>query len=311
MSDETPKLRLKPRLAPDDPTPNTSLPSPTLTPSPVETSSPSAPIVDAPSSSVPEAAPEEPAPPPTIRFKPRPTPAAAPSEVAPLPPPLVAPPPVVPMSDAPGAVAIARKDTPVAADIARSERVAVTARANRKLKTIAAGLVIGGLMVFSALGYIAYRRFRVLQRDNALAQARAAKAETSKSSETKRAPSAAAVGAAAVSLPTESVVKPASASTGAPPADAIPTASSVAATSTASAPPPAPDPAAIAWVQSLKIAGLRKGASPRILVERATYSVGDTLNAELGVTFAGYDASRRMLEFKDRNGTLIERRERN
>jgi hypothetical protein len=55
---------------------------------------------------------------------------------------------------------------------------------------------------------------------------------------------------------------------------------------------------------------MRSGAVPRILVERATFAVGDVMNHDLGITFDGYDASRRMLRFKDSSGAIVERRER-
>jgi hypothetical protein len=73
---------------------------------------------------------------------------------------------------------------------------------------------------------------------------------------------------------------------------------------------PEPSAAFTAWVKNLKITGLRTGAVPRILVDRATFAAGDTINTELGIMFDGYDASRRMLRFKDKTGAVVERRER-
>ncbi|HWA28085.1 MAG TPA: hypothetical protein VG734_20710, partial [Lacunisphaera sp.] len=75
-------------------------------------------------------------------------------------------------------------------------------------------------------------------------------------------------------------------------------------------PPPAP-PASIAfrgWVENLKIAGVRGGANPRVFVGKSSYSPGDLVNPQLGITFDGYNPETRMLTFKDKTGAKVERR---
>lgn len=62
-----------------------------------------------------------------------------------------------------------------------------------------------------------------------------------------------------------------------------------------------------AWIRELRISGLRRGSSPRILIGGRSYAQGEIVNAELGVIFVAYDEPRRTLRFKDRTGRIIER----
>jgi hypothetical protein len=76
-------------------------------------------------------------------------------------------------------------------------------------------------------------------------------------------------------------------------------------------PPPPPPPASIAfkaWVENLKIMGVRSGSSPRVFIGGTSYAPGDLVNPQLGITFAGYKAETRMLIFKDASGAEVERR---
>lgn len=72
--------------------------------------------------------------------------------------------------------------------------------------------------------------------------------------------------------------------------------------------PPPPSVAFKAWVQNLKISGVRGGANPRVFIERTAYAPGDLVNPQLGVTFETYNAETRMLVFKDKSGATVERR---
>jgi hypothetical protein len=72
--------------------------------------------------------------------------------------------------------------------------------------------------------------------------------------------------------------------------------------------PVAPSATFKAWVQNLKISGVRGGANPRVFIERTSYAPGDLVNPQLGITFEGYDAETRMLRFKDKSGAVVERR---
>lgn len=72
--------------------------------------------------------------------------------------------------------------------------------------------------------------------------------------------------------------------------------------------PPPPSVAFKAWVQNLKISGVRGGATPRVFIERTAYAPGDLVNPQLGVYFETYNAETRMLVFKDKSGATVERR---
>jgi hypothetical protein len=75
--------------------------------------------------------------------------------------------------------------------------------------------------------------------------------------------------------------------------------------------PAGPPPASIqfkAWVENLRISGVRSGASPRIFIERTAYAPGDIVNPQLGISFKGYDPATRLLSFTDQTGAIVERR---
>lgn len=74
-----------------------------------------------------------------------------------------------------------------------------------------------------------------------------------------------------------------------------------------SAPPPA-SAAFKAWVQNLKISGVRGGANPRVFIERTAYGPGDLVNPQLGISFESYNVETRMLLFRDKSGAVVERR---
>jgi hypothetical protein len=61
-----------------------------------------------------------------------------------------------------------------------------------------------------------------------------------------------------------------------------------------------------AWVQNLRISGVRAGSNPKVFIERTAYGVGDLVNPQLGILFDGYDAETRMLRFKDKTGATVE-----
>jgi hypothetical protein len=79
------------------------------------------------------------------------------------------------------------------------------------------------------------------------------------------------------------------------------------------APPPPPPPVASgafkAWVENLRISGLRSGANPRVFIGGTSYAPGDLVNPQLGITFVGYDSETRKIIFKDANGAKVERRD--
>ncbi len=77
-------------------------------------------------------------------------------------------------------------------------------------------------------------------------------------------------------------------------------------------PPPPPPPAASVafkgWVENLKISGVRAGASTRVFIGGTSYTPGDLVNPQLGISFEGYNPETRLLLFKDKSGAKVERR---
>ena len=76
-------------------------------------------------------------------------------------------------------------------------------------------------------------------------------------------------------------------------------------------PPPPPPPASHAfkaWVENLKVSGVRAGAVPKVFIGGTAYAPGDLVNPQLGISFAGYDSATRMIIFKDASGAKVERR---
>lgn len=352
MSDETPKLRLKPRLISDSPAPAAAA-SPAAA---VEAPAPAAPAAavavpppPAPPPAAPEAAQGNPlgapmppigapapaAPPPatpppaapTFKLKAKPSAPTAP------PPDAVAPPPPFPLTTAappplpkPTAAAVA---TPPAGDVligappeiavspeAAAEKTAATAQANKRMQRLAVVVGCAGLAIFSAVGYLAFGKFKrdqeALDKLERLADAAEKEAEERPAAKSKSprnetpSPAADAVPVAtAPSAPAETPPQTAPAN----PATATPVATAPA-TPAPDAGPPAPSDNFVKWVNNLKIAGVRSGETPRVLIERATFRPGDVVNPQLGIVFDGYDDVRRMLRFKDKTGAIVERRDR-
>ncbi len=65
-----------------------------------------------------------------------------------------------------------------------------------------------------------------------------------------------------------------------------------------------------AWVNAIKIGGVRGGDKPRILLGKGSFNVGEIINPELGISFDGYDAATHMVRFKDKTGATLERKDR-
>ena len=73
-------------------------------------------------------------------------------------------------------------------------------------------------------------------------------------------------------------------------------------------PPPAASLAFKAWVENLKISGVRAGAAPKVFIGGTAYAPGDLVNPQLGISFVGYNPETRMIHFKDASGATVERR---
>jgi hypothetical protein len=192
------------------------------------------------------------------------------------------------------------------------------AATNKKLGYAAIAIGVLGVVVFAAVGYVVRGRLK-----DKPAAAESATADSPRRVSPKTTdPKSSSPRASEATVPTAGAT-PATPSANPPSVNPNETAAAAPQTpvsSPATTPPMAAAPTAprvvapssafVAWVKNLKITGVRTGAAPRILVERATFAVGEIMNSELGVTFDGYDASRRMLRFKDKTGAIVERRER-
>jgi hypothetical protein len=215
------------------------------------------------------------------------------------------------------------------------EKGAATAKTNQRPKLVAIAIGAAGVLVFVAVGYLVYGKFKHEKADEKPAQKSpsrgtdAAKPINPRDAGATKTPPGAA-GQTPTSIPTPSsadtslapppaVSVPVSAAPQEPPPPQSPTPNPPPATAI-STPPAAttpaiaeriePSPAFVRWVNNLKITGTRGGNAPRVLIERATFGVGDTVNADLGITFDGFDSVRHILRFKDKTGAVVERRDR-
>ncbi len=74
------------------------------------------------------------------------------------------------------------------------------------------------------------------------------------------------------------------------------------------APPPVvPSLQFRAFVDKLKIVGVRVGPPPRLFVEGVTFRAGDVLDAGLEVVFVNVDTANKELIFKDSTGAIVRR----
>jgi 3-oxoacyl-ACP reductase-like protein len=75
-------------------------------------------------------------------------------------------------------------------------------------------------------------------------------------------------------------------------------------------PPPQPEPTLQfrAFVDHLKINGVRTGPPPRLFVEGISCRPGDVLDHDLGVIFDGLDSTSNEIIFKDATGAVVRRR---
>lgn len=72
--------------------------------------------------------------------------------------------------------------------------------------------------------------------------------------------------------------------------------------------PPPPSAAFKAWVDALRVGGVRAGANTRVFIGETAYAPGEMVNPQLGITFEGYNSETRHLIFKDKTGATIQRR---
>jgi len=62
-----------------------------------------------------------------------------------------------------------------------------------------------------------------------------------------------------------------------------------------------------AFVDRLKIVGVRVGPPARLFVEGVTFRSGDVIDSGLGVVFAGVDSAANVLIFRDSTGAVVRR----
>jgi hypothetical protein len=73
-------------------------------------------------------------------------------------------------------------------------------------------------------------------------------------------------------------------------------------------PPPEPSPQFRAFVEHLKINGVRTGPPARLFVDGVACRPGDVLDRDMGVVFDGVDAATSEVLFKDATGAVVRRR---
>jgi hypothetical protein len=204
------------------------------------------------------------------------------------------PPPPFPISRPPSPVSLplAATKVPPAPSLSGnfSPLPASAVAANRKVKRAAIGVGLAGAAVLAIAGFLAYRNFIS---DSKTPTTELASAERGSKSFFKK-------------RRVEPVEKPAAPESTDLPADE---AAKLNVVTVSQGVPTEASPAFQTWVHDLKINGVRAGATPRIVVARKLYTVGEIMNVELGITFEGYDAARHILRFKDKTGFILEREE--
>ena len=72
-------------------------------------------------------------------------------------------------------------------------------------------------------------------------------------------------------------------------------------------PPVIPDPSAefVAWVEEVKIGGVREGANPRVFINGRTINLGEMVDLALEISFDSLDAQRNLVIFKDATGAMV------
>ncbi len=262
MSDDVPKLRIKPRLAAESPT------SPP----------PGPPVADAATS--PPPLPPTGAP-PDFRLKPKvPVPQAG----------LVN----VPLASTEGTA-----PSPFVAPSPRrsSEELAAEGR-----KVQFAALLIGalGLTLFAGVGYLAYSgQFNAVHAFAPEERLELPGEEDGEPTKDSR-PDVVAAPAQAETPKTADAAAPALETAPSRPAEVSTSADVV----------PTPSLEFRTYVANLRILGVRAGSNPRVLIDRTSYTLGATINEELGIIFAGYDSERHLVRFQDATGAFVERPDR-
>ena len=89
---------------------------------------------------------------------------------------------------------------------------------------------------------------------------------------------------------------------------ASPTTPAAVAEPVSAAPPPPASAAFKAWVDVLRVGGVRTGANTRVFIGGTAYVAGDVVNEQLGITFESYNPETRKLTFRDRTGAKVDRR---
>lgn len=72
--------------------------------------------------------------------------------------------------------------------------------------------------------------------------------------------------------------------------------------------PPPPSVAFRAWVDNLRVSGVRTGSETRVFIGGQSYEAGEIVNPQLGITFESYNSETRRLIFRDKTGATVERR---
>jgi len=59
------------------------------------------------------------------------------------------------------------------------------------------------------------------------------------------------------------------------------------------------------WAATVRIAGLRIGDVPRVMIGQAGFAPGDVVDRQLGIEFVGYEAETQRLRFRDGSGAEV------
>jgi hypothetical protein len=186
----------------------------------------------------------------------------------------------------------------------------------RRVGQLKLALAAVGVLVIAVAAFVAYRKFFAAPPPPPPKPAVTVRPAPPPQKVEPPAPSPAAQKTPAVAgAPVKSVAPPAAPTPKAPgisttPAAKAPGAPAVAEVRPTPPAPPAEPKASLqfrAFVDRLKIGGVRGGPPARIFIGGITYQQGDVINQDLGVVFVGVDPTTEELLFKDGSGVVVRR----
>jgi hypothetical protein len=201
-----------------------------------------------------------------------------------------------------------------AVDAAPTPAPTVSPEATKQIQKIALGIGGAGVLVFIAVGFVAYPR--LIARTQALRESAAdqSRRQVVATPTESVVPGSSTMPAAMAEKQPTSATQPAVAAKTTAPSVASHAVAPVTETSAAAAAASDTDSAGAdafkAWVDRAKIGGVRTGHAPRVLIGARAYNQGDIIDEALGIAFDGYDDATHMVRFRDRSGRVLQRRDR-